>query len=56
MKEKEELKKKINKLGFYDDDTLSQMRNYFNIEDNTVLLKFIKSNGLHNNYDSDNNN
>lgn len=45
--------KKNNKPGFYDDDTLTKMRNYYNIEDHTDLLKFIKSNGLHNNDDLD---
>ncbi|MDR4510094.1 MAG: hypothetical protein MRJ93_00115 [Nitrososphaeraceae archaeon] len=45
--------KKNNKTGFYDDDTLSKMRNYYNIEDHTDLLKFIKNNGLHNNDDLD---
>jgi len=45
--------KKNNKPGFYDDETLSNMRNYYNIEDNTDLLKFIKSNDLQNNDDLD---
>ncbi|MFB5600571.1 MAG: hypothetical protein ACE5SW_10125 [Nitrososphaeraceae archaeon] len=48
------MKKNINKPSFYDDDTLSKMRNYYNIEDHTDLLKFIKRNGLHNNDDIDN--
>ena len=48
-------KKNIIKRGFYDDDTLSNMRNYYNIEDHTELLKFIKRNGLHNNDELDNN-
>ena len=47
----DELKKK--RPGFYDDDTLSKMRNYYNIEDHTDLLKFIRSNGLNNNDDLD---
>ena len=45
--------KKNKRPGIYDDDTLSKMRNYYNIEDHTDLLKFIKSNGLHNNDDLD---
>lgn len=51
----EEMKKNINKPSFYDDDTLSKMRDYYNIEDHTDLLKYIKRNGLHNNDDMDNN-
>ncbi len=50
MKE-EKLNKNIKKPNFYDDDTLSKMRNYYNIEDHTDLLKFIKKNGLVNNND-----
>lgn len=41
------------KPNFYDDDTLSNMRNYYNIEDHTELLKFIKKNGLVNNDELD---
>lgn len=52
MKE-EKLKKNIKNPNFYDDDTLSKMRNYYNIEDHTDLLKFIKKNGLVNNDDLD---
>jgi len=52
MKE-EKLNKNIKKPNFYDDDTLSKMRNYYNIEDHTDLLKFIKKNGLVNNDDLD---
>jgi hypothetical protein len=52
----EGLKKNINESGFYDDDTLSKMRSYYNIDDHTDLLKFIKRNGLHNNDHFDNNN
>lgn len=45
--------KKNKRPSIYDDDTLSKMRSYYNIEDHTDLLKFIKSNGLQNNDDLD---
>lgn len=53
-KEGEKIEKNKSKQpNFYDDDTLSKMRNYYNIEDDVDLLKFIKKNGLFNNDDLD---
>ena len=42
--EKEE---KISKPRIYDDETLEKMKKYYNIDDHTDLLKFIRSQGLH---------
>ena len=50
--EKEE---KISKPRIYDDDTLEKMKKYYNIDDHTDLLKFIRSQGLHEDQHYDNN-
>jgi hypothetical protein len=50
--EKEE---KISKPRIYDDETLEKMKKYYNIDDHTDLLKFIKSHGLHEDRHYDNN-
>ena len=50
--EKEE---KISKPRIYDDETLEKMKKYYNIDDHTVLLKFIRSQGLHEDQHYDNN-
>ena len=41
----------LKKLKIYDDDTLEKMKKYYNIDDHTDLLKFIKLNGISNNHD-----
>jgi hypothetical protein len=50
--EKEE---KISKPRIYDDETLEKMKKYYNIDDHTDLLKFIRSQGLHEDQHYDNN-
>jgi hypothetical protein len=56
--ENEELKDKGKKAKIYDDQTLENIKKYYNIEDHEDLLKFIKLNRLVINlddyYDEDN--
>ncbi|HET9774829.1 MAG TPA: hypothetical protein VFP25_07575 [Nitrososphaeraceae archaeon] len=58
MRENEELKDKGKKTKIYDDQTLENIKKYYNIEDHEDLLKFIKLNRLVINlddyYDEDN--
>ena len=58
MRESEELKDKGKKTKIYDDQTLENIKKYYNIEDHEDLLKFIKLNrlviNLDNYYDEDN--
>ena len=58
MRESEELKDKGKKTKIYDDQTLENIKKYYNIEDHEDLLKFIKLNRLVINlddyYDEDN--
>ena len=58
MKENQELKDKGKKTKIYDDQTLENIKKYYNIEDHEDLLKFIKLNRLVINlddyYDEDN--
>jgi hypothetical protein len=46
---------KISKPRIYDDETLEKMKKYYNIDDHTDLLKFIRSQGLHEDQHYDNN-
>jgi hypothetical protein len=47
MKENNEiLKDNLKKARIYDDETLENMKKYYNINDHTHLLKFIKLNGI----------
>ena len=48
-------KKKILKPRIYDDETLESMKKYYNIDDHTDLLKFIRSHGLYEEHHYDNN-
>jgi hypothetical protein len=49
MRENNEIiKNNLKKAKIYDDQTLENMKKYYNINDSTDLLKFIKSNGLMN--------
>ena len=43
---KGEREEKISKPRIYDDETLEKMKKYYNIDDHTDLLKFIKLNGI----------
>lgn len=52
---KGEKEKKISKPRIYDDETLEKMKKYYNIDDHTDLLKFIRSHGLHEDRYYDNN-
>ena len=58
MKKNQELKDKGKKTKIYDDQTLENIKKYYNIEDHEDLLKFIKLNrlviNLDNYYDEDN--
>ena len=47
--------KRIQKPTIYDYDTFKKMKKYYNIEDSTELIRFIRSNGLHNEEHYDNN-
>ena len=47
--------KKILKPRIYDDETIEKMKKYYNIDDHTDLLKFIRSHGLHEEHHYDNN-
>jgi hypothetical protein len=59
MRENNEIiiKDNLKKARIYDDETLENMKKYYNIEDHTDLLKFIKLNGITNyenyHYDKD---
>ena len=46
---KNENNKNVKKPRFYDDALLRNMKNYYDIEDNAELLKYIKLHGLHHN-------
>ena len=47
MRENNEiLKDNLKKSRIYDDKTLENMKKYYNIDDHTDLLKFIKLNGI----------
>jgi hypothetical protein len=49
MRENNEIiKDNLKKARIYDDETLENMKKYYNIEDHTDLLKFIKLNGITN--------
>jgi len=51
MRENEIIKDNFLKQArIYDDETLENLKNYYNIDDHTDLLKFIKLNGLTNNH------
>ena len=52
---KGEKEEKISKQRIYDDETLEKMKKYYNIDDHTDLLKFIRSHGLHEDRNYDNN-
>lgn len=54
MRENEK-EKRIQKPRIYDDETLEKMKKYYNIDDHTDLLKFIRSQGLHEDQHYDNN-
>ena len=53
MRENNEIIKNnfLKKSKIYDDGTLENMKKYYNIDDHTDLLKFIKLNGISNNHD-----
>ena len=53
MRENNEIIKNnfLKKSKIYDDETLENMKKYYNIDDHTDLLKFIKLNGISNNHD-----
>jgi hypothetical protein len=57
MRENNEIiiKDNLKKARIYDDETLENMKKYYNIDDHTDLLKFIKLNGItnHDNYYDD---
>ena len=44
----------LKKSKIYDDGTLENMKKYYNIDDSTELIRFIRSNGLHNEEHYDN--
>lgn len=48
-----EIKIKVPKRRFYDDDTLESMKKYYGIDDKRDLMKYIRLNGLehHEHYD-----
>ena len=47
MRENNEiLNDNLKKARIYDDETLENMKKYYNINDHTDLLKFIKLNGI----------
>ena len=50
MRENNEIiiKDNLKKARIYDDQILENMKKYFNIDDHTDLLKFIKLNGITN--------
>ena len=47
--------KKSSNPRIYDDETIEKMKKYYNIDDHTDLLKFIRSHGLHEERHYDNN-
>ena len=57
MRENNEIiiKDNFKKARIYADETLENMKKYYNIDDHTDLLKFIKLNGItnHDNYYDD---
>lgn len=53
MRESEK-EKRIQKPRIYDDETLEKMKKYYNIDDSTELIRFIRSHGLHNEEHYDN--
>jgi len=53
MRESEK-EKRIQKPRIYDDETLEKMKKYYNIDDSIELIRFIRSNGLHNEEHYDN--
>ncbi len=53
MRESEK-EKRVLKPRIYDDETLEKMKRYYNIDDSTELIRFIRSNGLHNEEHYDN--
>jgi hypothetical protein len=51
MRENEIIKDNFLKNArIYDDETLANLKKYYNIDDHSDLLKFIKLNGLTNNH------
>ncbi|MGE0242380.1 MAG: hypothetical protein AB7F53_00335 [Nitrososphaeraceae archaeon] len=46
---------KSSESRIYDDETIEKMKKYYNIDDHTDLLKFIRSHGLHEERHYDNN-
>jgi hypothetical protein len=48
-----EIKIKVQKRRFYDDDILEKMKKYYGIDDHRNLIKYIRLNGLehHEHYD-----
>jgi hypothetical protein len=50
-----EIKIKVSKRRFYDDDTLESMKKYYGIDDHRDLIKYIRLNGLENQEHYDNN-
>ena len=46
---------KSSKPRIYDDETIEKMKRYYNIDDHTDLLKFIRSHGFHEERHYDNN-
>ncbi|HJT83217.1 MAG TPA: hypothetical protein VJ697_01935 [Nitrososphaeraceae archaeon] len=53
--EKGKKEKKSSIPRIYDDETIEKMKKYYNIDDHTDLLKFIRSHGLHEERHYDNN-
>ena len=51
MRENEIIKDDLKKARIYDNETLENMKKYYNIDDHTDLLKFIKLNGIADNHD-----
>lgn len=53
-----EIKSKVPKRRFYDDDTVASMKKYYGIDDHRELIKYIRLNGLENqeHYDSNDGN
>lgn len=51
MRENEIIKDNfLKKARIYDDETLENLKKYYNIDDHSDLLKFIRLNGLTNNH------
>jgi len=51
MRENEIIKGDLKKARIYNDKTLENMKKYYNIDDHTDLLKFIKLNGIADTHD-----